>query len=517
MREDNEAMNKPFGFGHEEPNTNLLNLQIHLEAMLDDRLRRFGGANVRAIWFSVENNRFRWGPHAADWENAAHIFYDRMRSEPDFVRESERYVRRIGEQMQDAVTPFLLHDRGSTLADRERADLIKQLFDWNREMCVYGFVGPVMEMPHELVTRGLRELVMSKSGRFQRTADEYIVALSTPAGELPSHHAHRQLRSIAKMVAGDKILTEAFLRAQSLSDAAPEDHPAARELREHIKLFPWLIFSYRGPLWDEREAMRELKHLISLSNLDAHTRERDEKNGRAKELHNRYADELGLSEKERLFMEGVRSIAYTKLLRKDYLSLGNFAIHLLGRPVWERLGLALEDIDVYCIDEFLALITRGEVVDKTETEKRKQFVLYLQESETGYSILTGDSARQWIADSVDFGEAENESEVSGTVASLGNGSEKISGVARLVEIPADMYAFQDGDILVSSGTTPDLLPAMRRAGAIVTDTGGLTSHAAVVSRELKVACIIGTRHATRVFKNGDTLELDMKKASVKKI
>ncbi len=68
--------------------------------------------------------------------------------------------------------------------------------------------------------------------------------------------------------------------------------------------------------------------------------------------------------------------------------------------------------------------------------------------------------------------------------------------------------FQPGEILVTSQTTPDFAPIMKRAAAIVTNEGGITSHTAIVSRELKKPCVIGTKIATDVLRNGDMVEVD---------
>lgn len=78
-------------------------------------------------------------------------------------------------------------------------------------------------------------------------------------------------------------------------------------------------------------------------------------------------------------------------------------------------------------------------------------------------------------------------------------------------------AFKEGDILVAKAAMPDYVPAIRKAGAIITDLGGLTSHAAIFSRELKVPCIIGTKIATKVLKDGDLVEMDVGKGVVKKL
>ena len=66
-------------------------------------------------------------------------------------------------------------------------------------------------------------------------------------------------------------------------------------------------------------------------------------------------------------------------------------------------------------------------------------------------------------------------------------------------------------------TRPEMVVAMKKATAIVTDEGGVTCHAAVVSRELNIPCIIGTRNATKFLKDGDKVEVDANKGIVKKI
>ncbi|PIY96842.1 MAG: hypothetical protein COY66_02870, partial [Candidatus Kerfeldbacteria bacterium CG_4_10_14_0_8_um_filter_42_10] len=66
-------------------------------------------------------------------------------------------------------------------------------------------------------------------------------------------------------------------------------------------------------------------------------------------------------------------------------------------------------------------------------------------------------------------------------------------------------------------TNPSLVPAMKKAAAIVTDTGGLTCHAAIVARELNTPCVIGTNIATRVLKDGDLVEVDATRGVVTKI
>ncbi len=110
--------------------------------------------------------------------------------------------------------------------------------------------------------------------------------------------------------------------------------------------------------------------------------------------------------------------------------------------------------------------------------------------------------------------------VSGKVASLGKavGPVKIINVdyADLRLLHKAIAKMNKGDILITETTAPELIVACKKAAAIVTDIGGLLSHAAIVSREFGIPCIVGTENATRVFKDGDIVEVDTEKGTVTK-
>jgi pyruvate,water dikinase len=88
------------------------------------------------------------------------------------------------------------------------------------------------------------------------------------------------------------------------------------------------------------------------------------------------------------------------------------------------------------------------------------------------------------------------------------------GRVRVIRSPAEGEALQRGEVLVASMTSPDWVPVLRRAGALVTDGGGMTCHAAIVSRELGVPCVVGTRRATEVLRDGELVTVDGAKGIV---
>ena len=94
--------------------------------------------------------------------------------------------------------------------------------------------------------------------------------------------------------------------------------------------------------------------------------------------------------------------------------------------------------------------------------------------------------------------------VQGLGASPGAGTGKV----RILKSSKEIKDMERGEILVTEMTTPDFVPGMKKAAAIITDTGGMTSHAAIVSRELGIPCIVGTGNATQVLKDGMEVTVD---------
>ena len=106
--------------------------------------------------------------------------------------------------------------------------------------------------------------------------------------------------------------------------------------------------------------------------------------------------------------------------------------------------------------------------------------------------------------------------IKGIVVSAGK-LNKVKGKVKIVLDPFLAKDFKTGDILVAPMTSPEYVFLMKKAAAIITDTGGLTSHAAIVSRELKVPCIVGTKIATQVLHDGELVEVDSNKGTITRL
>ncbi len=108
-------------------------------------------------------------------------------------------------------------------------------------------------------------------------------------------------------------------------------------------------------------------------------------------------------------------------------------------------------------------------------------------------------------------EVRNSQEFNGDVGFPG----KVIGVVHKIMSYSKAKELKEGEILVTAMTTPEFLPALKKASAFITDEGGIVSHAAIVAREMKKPCIVGTRIATRILKDGDLIAIDANKGVIK--
>ena len=160
----------------------------------------------------------------------------------------------------------------------------------------------------------------------------------------------------------------------------------------------------------------------------------------------------------------------------------------------------------------LAAYFKGKKLSNGELEKRKDF--WIAELFNGkLKFLSGQEARRYYQLYVPKDKIASRSEIKGTVASIG----KATGKVKIIITQDDQKKMNKGDILVSPMTTPRLMAAIRKAAAIVTDEGGMTAHAAIVSREFGIPCNVGTKIATKVFKDGDKVEVDATKGVIRKL
>ncbi len=162
--------------------------------------------------------------------------------------------------------------------------------------------------------------------------------------------------------------------------------------------------------------------------------------------------------------------------------------------------------------EIIRLLEGKLEIDIEELKKRLEY--YLLTLKNGDEIIySGDKAYKQYKKRISKEKIENFQELKGTITYKG----KVKGIVKIVKLKKDLKNVFKNAILVTSQTTPDFIPVINTLKGIVTDEGGLTCHAAIISREMKVPCVVGTKIATKVLKDGDLVEVDANKGVVRKI
>lgn len=200
---------------------------------------------------------------------------------------------------------------------------------------------------------------------------------------------------------------------------------------------------------------------------------------------------------------------------KGYFTRALLSYHRLLDEMAHRMKTNRNDLFLYSFEELEECFLAGTTLAEGEIEKRRKYGFMLVIKSGNATLVTGKEAiDHWIKKeniSDPFENITDVHEFKGFAASKG----KAQGVARVLESATGISDFKEGEILITYMTTMEFTPIFRKAKAVITDEGGMSCHAAIVSREFGIPCIVGTKIATRVIKDGDLVEVDAERGIVK--
>jgi len=200
--------------------------------------------------------------------------------------------------------------------------------------------------------------------------------------------------------------------------------------------------------------------------------------------------------------------------RKEMNLRGNYYIGRFLDEFCQRTKIEYLDMAQMLPKEIGKILKGGKEKWLPVFKKRRKKMITITIYRKGMDIFVDKDAEEIWSEIFKVEEKEeNVVMVEGTVVSKG-GQDYVRGVASIVLDPSK-DKFKRGEILITSMTRPEFVPLMKKASAIITNEGGMTCHAAIVSRELGIPCIIGTKIATKVLKDGDEVEVDANQGIVK--
>lgn len=287
--------------------------------------------------------------------------------------------------------------------------------------------------------------------------------------------------------------------------------PTPQQLAEH---YAWYSeYSFIEPLLDARYFAEEVKKLTP--EAARHERREMQKNVKfAAKEYLRVRKEIGAT-RVVLLADIIHAYTHLRTDRLDQWKKTQTALRIVFDTIAHKLAKASnrpwtrKDV-TYCMNEEITEFLRcGKLpnYDTVHMRSNNQYVYFYEEGKP--RIVQEQAFLDDVTRVIARQEGKDET-IHGTIAHKG----KVTGIVVLVHGKEDLPKVKEGNILVAKVTMPDYAPAMKKAAAFVTEEGGITSHAAIIARELKKPCIVGTGNCTRMLKEGDLVEVDADKGKV---
>lgn len=287
-----------------------------------------------------------------------------------------------------------------------------------------------------------------------------------------------------------------------------------RMLKEHVLDYFWIKNNYHGAHYlDEEYYIRRVKEETEGKNMaDIENEIKAIHKGKAelKRKKEEFSRTYGLGEDARLSFVMYEKMGVMIDERKRRMLISIHYIEKFHREISRRFSIRWPYMNYYDVPEIKNLLLDKKRLSDELTESRFECSAYIAQGKESV-IAVGDDAKRIIEA---FNSKISMGIVKGIVAN--RAQDKVIGEVCVIMDPHNEN-FTPGKILVTTMTRPDFIHLIKKAKAIITDEGGITSHAAIVSREFNIPCIIGTKNGTRMLKTGDRVEIDTEKGIVRKI
>ena len=478
------------------------------EALTYD-IKKIFGRKINRIILEFKNSRFYYYGNAEEFDLIGEFLLEKVKEDRKFYKLIQKNILATGEEL----ISFCGKIKGinlSKISNERLVDLYLTYAKKIKKVRVWGWVPPLID---GTITYFLTDYVQGKFKEFmesQGKADKMSRYFSTLSSSEKMSEVRKEeiarLMIIRKMEKIDKNLIN-LLEKNSVKlflDKIKNQYPDLYgKIKKHAEKFVWLPYAYIGPGLDKEGVVNSIKDV--LNNKEPIEKQIKNINNHYKSLpkqKRKIIKEINLPADLKYIFGIYAFFMYLKDFRKGIYQQSYVAMDPVIKEISNRIGLTLQETKYLTAEEISKALLDGKNF-KNIAGKRTKYCLALIEN--GKTNFFNNSEIEEIKKNILTSKIDkNTKEIKGMTAFAG----KVRGIAKIIEIMKDMPKLKEGEILISPATNPDLVPAMKKASAFVTDTGGITCHAAIVSREMKKPCITGTKIATKVIKDGDLIEVD---------
>lgn len=393
-------------------------------------------------------------------------------------------------------------------SDEELFKIYDNYYKIYSHLHIQHWVQTIMDFDENIFSKYLINYLKEKCKNTKYSLGDVFSVLTTPTEDAKPGIEYRNLLSILREIMAKPKLKKYFISTETriiVQELATIDKLIFAKIKKHTNDFGFLGYNTVGPAWDEAYFIDILSSLARQGANPEKLIKEIEANSQAIKIRQLdLAKDLQIDTKHLGVFKFARDLVFTKGTRKDSMFHSYWVIENLFKEIGRRYYLSIRQVRYLHPHEFKQLLIDKKFPTAILNERYKFSLNFSTGTYEEDLNLIGTEAEKFIAQlNIIKEEIKNVKILRGDCASPG----RVRGEVRIINIPKDMLKMNQGDILVSIATTPDLVPAIKKAGAIVTDAGGITCHAAIISRELGIPCVVGTKIATKVLHDGDLIDV----------
>ncbi len=462
-------------------------------------LRNQTGVDIPHLAADYHNGTSRTFMRGSEWLKTGEQYLTKVLESPHILEEDLIAIETSANELF-AFSAGLMKKRSVDLSRTEIKAAYQKFHHYEHSLWSAGMVPNLLELNQSL----LSDYLKNKIGVDEQKWHILITPTELSSAQIEERDFLKLAINIGKRA---KIVNKNELKAHFETD-----QKLYTLFKAHYQKYRWIQYGWIGPSLDEqyfldrmtdilRRASAE-KSLVALVAQDhALVQERD--------ILDRH---LNLDTHTATLVKLLRRILFDKAYRMDALYQSYYCMEPILEKMAKIYGLSLDELRMIHGTELLPSLVSGKINHKF-LQEAIEYSAYIKENNE-LRFYVGNKARKAMRQILsDIKKEKPNGDLKGQAAFLG----KVQGRARLIFTTADIHKIKNGDILISHATDPSLLPAMEKAAAFVTDMGGLTCHAAIVAREMHKPCIVGTKIATKVLKDGDVVEVDAYNGTVRKV
>lgn len=326
---------------------------------------------------------------------------------------------------------------------------------------------------------------------------DYFLILTSPSKESYVAQERREFLQLAK-----EILEAGYLlKDKKLKIKLRKNKVIWAKIKSHLSKYCWLNIQFMiGRPWIANDLILRFKEV---DNPESGLKKLSARNQANEKAAIELIRKLNFSNRLKKIIAAVREYVFLRTHRKDITTMTDYKIRPLLIEIAKRHNLTFKNIIYYTSEEIYLLLKTGQKVADSVIKSRRRDFAILATKRTAKVLVDKELVgyrESWGKEEIE----KNIKKIIGVTASKGYSKGKV----RVLIDKRQIRIFKKGEVLVTTMTTPDFVPAMRKAAAIITDEGGILCHAAIVSREFGIPCVIATKTATTVLKDGDLVEVD---------